>query len=295
MARSQFFAEQKLPIARVLKGDFYKAREKDSDGVAYTVKEGPNAGKPNPQFFYAVGIPKTKAHWGQEPWGLLIWNIGNACFPKIAESDTFSWKVTDGDSDKPNRKGNKPCENEGYPGHWVISFNSSLAPRLLNDKNEPLLAEGVVMPGDYVQIYMSCDGNSSTKNPGVYINAQYVRFVGHSAKGRIIQGRDPSSIDWGNDAAPSDLVHTPVAASASPAPAAPKAPASPPPPVPGAAASAPAPLALTPAPGFLAPPPPPAPPAAPVRKMTGAYTYEALKAANWSDEQMIAAGHMVGP
>jgi hypothetical protein len=33
--------------------------------------------------------------------------------------------------------------------------------------------------------------------------------------------------------------------------------------------------------------------ATPVLKMTGAYTYEALKAGGWSDDQMIAAGHAV--
>jgi len=287
MARTQFYAEQTLPIARVLKGDLYTDRVTDADGVPYTVKEGPNAGKPNPQYFYAVGIQKTKAHWSQEPWGLLIWNVGNACFPKVAESDSFSWKLTDGDSTKPNKKGNKPCNNEGYPGHWIISFNSSLAPRLIDSNNQPMLAEGVVMPGDYVQIFMSVDGNSSTKNPGVYINAQYVKFAGHSAKGRIIQGRDPSSIDWGNVERPADLVSTLVSAPAPAAPVAAKAPSAP---VPGASAAPTAQIPLAPSPGFLAAPPPP--PAAPARRMLGAFTYDQLKGSGWTDEQMIAAGHM---
>jgi hypothetical protein len=287
MARSQFYAEQKLPISRVLKGDFYKARDKDADGVLYTIKEGPNAGKPNPQFFYAVGIPKTPnvKHWAQEPWGLLIWNIGNSCFPKIAEGPTFSWKITDGDSTVPNKKGNAPCDNEGYPGHWVISFNSSLAPRLIDESNQPMLAPGVAMPGDYVQIFMSCDGNMSTKNPGVYVNAQYVKFIGHSAKGRIIQGRDPSSIDWGNDARPSDLVAMPVAAApASPAPVAAV------PPAPGAAVASPPSVALAPSPGFLAPPPPP--PAKQLTAKAQGATYEALIAAGWTDATLLQHGMM---
>lgn len=285
MARTQFYSEQKLPIARVLKGDFYRARDKDSDGVLYTVKEGPNAGKPNPQYYYAIGIAKTKSHWAQEPWGALIWNVGNSCFPKIAESDTFSWKITDGDSTKPNKKGNVPSENEGYPGNWIISFNSSLAPRLIDNNLQPMLAEGVAMPGDYVQIFMSVDGNSSSKNPGCYINAQYVKYVGPSAQGRIIQGRDPSSIDWGNDALPPDLVAMPVAASA-PAPT-PTLRATPP-----SAASIP----LAPSPGFLdAPPAPPGPPAKQLTAKAGKHSYEALIAAGWTDALLVSQGMMVGP
>ena len=59
---------------------------------------------------------------------------------------------------------------------------------------------------------------------------------------------------------------------------------------------------VTPAPDFLAGPgaagPPPPPPVGPQKIMTPAaialgYTYEALKAANWTDAQMIAAGHLV--
>jgi hypothetical protein len=47
----------------------------------------------------------------------------------------------------------------------------------------------------------------------------------------------------------------------------------------------------------IAPPPPPAPApdpmgAPPGRRMLGAYTYQQLQAANYSDEQMIAQGFM---
>ena len=63
--------------------------------------------------------------------------------------------------------------------------------------------------------------------------------------------------------------------------------------------SSPAPVAVVPNPGILAAPPAPAPvaPAAPVRTMTPAavaagYTYEALAAAGWSDQQMIQGGYL---
>lgn len=88
------------------------------------------------------------------------------------------------------------------------------------------------------------------------------------------------------------------AAAAAPAPV-----SSPQPPAPaGIAAPAttyPSNIAVVPNPGILAAPPAPAPvaPAAPVRTMTPAavaagYTYEALAAAGWSDQQMIQGGYL---
>ena len=93
------------------------------------------------------------------------------------------------------------------------------------------------------------------------------------------------------------------AAVAAPAPV-----SSPQPPAPaGIAAPAttyPSSVAVVPNPGILAAPPAPAPvapapvaPAAPVRTMTPAavaagYTYEALAAAGWSDQQMIQGGYL---
>lgn len=88
------------------------------------------------------------------------------------------------------------------------------------------------------------------------------------------------------------------AAVAAPAPA-----SSPQPPAPaGIAAPAtmyPSNVAVVPNPGILAAPPAPAPvaPAAPARTMTPAavaagYTYEALAAAGWSDQQMIQGGYL---
>lgn len=63
--------------------------------------------------------------------------------------------------------------------------------------------------------------------------------------------------------------------------------------------SSPAPVAVVPNPGILAAPPAPVPvaPVAPARTMTPAavaagYTYEALAAADWSDQQMIQAGYL---
>lgn len=294
MARTQFAQEQLLPVGRVVRGNFYKARDKDSDGVLYTFKDGPKVGQPNPQFFFALALPKTQVMWQHEPWGKLIWSIGNQCFPKIAESPTFSWKITDGDSAVPNSKGNKPCNNEGYPGNWIISFNSSLAPRLVSaDGSAYLLEPNVVMAGDYVQVLTLIDGNQSNKKPGVYINSQYVSFKGYSAKGRIEQGRDPASIEWDNLGAPTDMVATLGSAPVANLPqgtlvGTARAPVAVP------TVTMPAPTAVVPSPGFLAPPvalPPP-----PMRQMTAkaqGNTYEGMIAQGWNDGLLVQHGMMV--
>lgn len=290
-----------FPPGRVVAGSLYDASDKDADGKPRIVKTGANAGQATQQYFFAVAYTKTPgvSHWAHEPWGAEIWAIGNACSPGIAQNPAFAWKIVDGDSQIPNKKGVKPCDRPGYKGSWVVSYASTFAPKIVNfDSSAYLLDKGVVMPGDFVQCSAVVDGNQSTQNPGIYINHSGVRYLGQSAEGRIQTGTDALKTNWGTYAVPTGLIAgssaPPAAPGPAPAPAPlPLAPAPAPAPAPAAPAAT---LALTPAPAFLAAPPPPpaapAAPAAPVRKMLGAHTYESLKAANWSDEQMIAAGHM---
>ena len=121
MARSNAARQVVFPVSRYLMGSFYKASDKDADGKPRIVKTGQNAGQPTQQFFFAFGVPKTpgKAHWAHEAWGAEIWAVGNTCFPKIAENPSFAWKIVDGDSAVPNKKGIASNMREGYPGHWV--------------------------------------------------------------------------------------------------------------------------------------------------------------------------------
>lgn len=288
-----------FPPGRIVAGSLYNASDKDADGKPRVIKTGVNAGQATQQYFFAVAYPKTPGvvHWAHEPWGAAIWAVGHACSPSMAGNPTFAWKITDGDSVVPNRKNIKPVDRAGYKGHWIVAYASTFAPKIVNsDSSAYILDKDVVMPGDFVQVNAVVDGNQSTQNPGIYINHQGVRYLGQSAEGRISTGNDVLATKWGDYAAPAGLIQGAAAL-----PGAPPAPA----PLPAAAPAAPAayvappaapaaPLPLAPSPGFLAAPPPPAAPApaAPGRRMLGAHTYEALKAANWSDEQMIAAGHM---
>jgi hypothetical protein len=318
MARSNAARQIVFPVSRMVMGSFYIASDKDADGKPRIVKTGQNAGQPTQQFFFAFAVPKTPGiqHWAHESWGAEIWAVGNTCFPKIAENPSFAWKIVDGDSAVPNKKGIAPNTREGYPGNWVVSCSSTYAPKLRNTDNSAyILEKDAVMPGDFIQIAATVDGNASTQNPGVYINHDFVRFVGYSADGRIHTGADPDAVQWSAAPTPasiaSKIVATPaggatVTAPVSLAPALPGAtvtvPVSLAPALPGAPVTVPAPaaapLALVPSPGFLAPPAAaaPLPPPKAARTMTAkaqGNTYEGLIAQGWTEALLLQHGLMV--
>lgn len=313
------FIRLNLPVARVIKGNPYKQRPKlDNMGKPKIGKDG----QPETEYFVMVAVPKTPgvAHWGSEPWGRPIWDFGNQVYPKVAEAPTFAWKVSDGDSAVPNKKGKANNALIGAPGHWLVNLSrwGGLGPfKIVNsDGSAYLLDEGVVQAGDLVEVPLTIRSNAPSPSPGLYLNAEVIAFVGYSPLGRIAQGVDPKSLGLGQSARPQTVaapiggvaVALAAALGAKPPgaapPVAPAAPAPLPPAVPGAAppaapAPAPAPVAVAPAPAYLAvPPAPPAPPApvGPVRKMIGAaaaYTYEAMVAQGWKDEMLLAQGMMV--
>lgn len=335
------------PIGRFLWGSMHEPQTKDADGNPLVIKSGPDAGKPTQRYAFGLGIKKSpgQQHWAQKPadwdtnpelgpklgeWlGAAIWIVGHGAFPNgQAQRPDFSWKVTDGDSTVPNKKGVKPCDREGYPGHWVFAFSSTYAPRCVNGTGTAPQEAKAIKPGHFIQVMGTVDGNESTQNPGVYVNHTY---VAHSGFGKeIITGPDPSQVGFGGNLRPEGMSDVPVGgvagapavpgvpslpgaapapvATPAPLPAAPlptAAPAPTPASAPAAAPTpAPAPVAVMPHPGILnggagAPPPPavPAPAPAPVRQMTakaGGLTYEQFMATpGWTDELLRAQGYMI--
>lgn len=291
------------PTGRLVAGSLYKPQTQDADGKPLVIKSGPNAGQPTQKFFFALAIPKgAEQHWSQTPWGAIIWNVGHAAFPQgQAQSPTFAWKVTDGDSAVPNSRGKKPCDNEGYRGCWVLNFSSSFAPRIFNsDGSAPIADVDAVKLGYFVQVAGSVDGNGSPLKPGVYLNHSMVALQGYGSE--IVVGPDATKVGFGGGAAPVGMSAAPVGAMSAPpvaagAPVAAPAAFTPPP---AAAAPPPAaPVAVAPATGFAGAPPPPAAtvaaPAAPARVMApkaNGVTYEAFRAQGWTDDQLRANGYM---
>lgn len=315
----QFFT---TPVGRFVSGNLYTPQTKDADGKPLLIKNGPDTGKPTQKFTIAIAIPKIPGqHWANYPrdpkrpehpsFGEAIWSAGHSSMGAAAQAPVFAWKVTDGDSQIPNRKGKKPADQEGYAGCWVVWCSGSFAPKTFNaDGTQALLEKDAIKPGYYVQIAGNVDGNRSSQNPGVFINPSMVALQAFGEE--IMSGPDATAVGFGGAALPAGASPVPVGQLAPPPPAAqPAAPGmTPPPPVAAAAAVpvAPNPAFLAPPPAAgapvapfppaaasAAPPPPPAPPAAPVRHMlpaAGVHTYDALRAAGWTDEALRAA-HMM--
>ena len=275
-----------------------KAKPPTPENRPLVYKTGPNAGQNRVEFYFAIAVPKNgEQHWNQTAWGLKIWNVGQKGFPAgQTNSPTFAWKIKDGDSAIPNRAGRKPCDQEGFPGHWVLSFSSGFAPSIYNsDGTQQMLEPNAVNLGDYVQVYGSVADNESQQQPGIYLNHSMVALAGYGK--RIFSGADPKAVGFGGAPLPAGASATPIAQGFNPAPA-----ASPPvqnhanhaysPPLPAAPPVAPHTAILNPppVPGVPATPPP-----APVRVMLPAAqgaTYDQMIAAGWTDALLIQHGMM---
>lgn len=320
------------PVGRIVAGSLYKGNTTDFDGKPLVVKTGANVGQPRVNYYIGLAIAKrTETHWALTEWGKQIWAVGHAAFPQAAQRPDFAWKIEDGDSAILNKRNKKPCDNEGYPGHWIIRLSSGFAPKIYRPENGQFVqetTEGFVKPGYFVQVAFSVDGNGNQNNSGVYLNTQMVAFSAYGPE--INFGPDVNEAGFGAAPLPAGASLTPPA-SALPMPAAtqgaianlPGNNVQAPPPVavapnvqflnvPGAPAlptgAAPVgglPPSVTPAqaampspvPVAQAVPVPPVPPASPSngRQMTAkanGASYEAYIAAGWTDAAMIAQGYM---
>lgn len=295
-----------LPVGRLVMGSLAEAQTKDRTGALRVVKTGPNAGKPNPTYFFAVAIPKgpnDKGHWANSAWGQLIWNYGHASWPRgEGQRPNFAWKIDDGDDATPNQNGRANSKTEGFPGNWIVYLSSTFAPKVFNANGTEPVDPKLIKLGHYVEVFTTVASNDNAQNPGVYINHNMVAYAGYGPE--ITRGPDPTAVGFGKGQLPAGASATPVSSlQAPPAPAASVAP-----PAPAANAAAPAPMAapapqptaVTPHPGILSPPvaapavatPPPAPVATgPVWKGPPA-GYAAHKAAGWSDDQLRTAGYI---
>ena len=316
------------PVGRIVMGSLYDPSTTDAEGKPLVVKTGPNAGQPRVNYFFALAIPKgTEPHWAHTAWGQQIWAVGNQAFPNAAQSPAFAWKIEDGDSQIPNKKGRKPCQNEGWPGHWILKFSGGFAPKVYQQEGAgyvQVMQKDFCKPGYFVEVAFSVEGNGSQSQPGVYLNHSMVCFRAYGPE--ISFGPDVASAGFGAAPLPAGASMTPLAG-AIPMPQAPAAaPTMPLPPglpqVPGVAPAplpqggfapmpsapapgAPAPIPVTPNPGFVQVPPPaaapdpmasPPAPAAPVRQMTAAaqgIPYESYVAQGWTDAQLVQNGLML--
>lgn len=311
---------------RLVWGGPGKTTDKDSKGKALTTKDG----KPRIKCDFGVAMPKngTTNFW-QTKWGAEIYTVALAAFPGLFDPVTrallpgrkFSFKVTDGDSDIPNENGNKPRDQEGYAGCWVVAFGSSFVPRCVRFESgawKEIPAESI-KTGDYVQVAGSIDSNGDAQKSGVYVNHGLVAHTGIGveivSRGSIdpvaaglttaFRGQLPTSAAGPGAPAGPGLGSLPTGGPAPGLPSVglPGVPAAGPPAGPTAVASNPSILGAgtasilpgpgAPAPGPGGPPGPVAPPPGPVMTAKATYSYESYKASGWSDDQLRAGGLMV--
>lgn len=307
-------------VGRFIGGSCYTGSTTDDKGQPKVYKTGAKAGQPRTDYSVGIALPKTQAgHWANEPWGAVIWAEGHAAWPGgQAQRKDFAWKIIDGDSTEPNKKMKRPCDQAGYPGHWVLWFGGTTPPPVAVAISGPAQwndQPGTCMPGDYIEIRGSVSSNESDQTAGMYLNIDAVCLRAYHPEGRIAtQQIDLATAGFGATPLPAGAVVQPVGnalpPAAPPAPgASPSTPAAPP--VPAAPASAPAAppapttTAVTPNPAILgAPAPvsvPPAPvpspvvtpPTAPaVRTLKNGGVYDDWIKVGWTDASLRAAGHL---
>lgn len=251
------------PVGRIVAGDLYKPNTKAMDGSPLLVKTGANIGQPRVDFYFALAIPKgTEKAWWDTTWGQQILAVGAASFPQAYQRPDFAWKITDGDSTVPNKRGKMPAKQEGYAGNWVLKFSGGFAPKIFRVKGpnqvEAILEPNAVKCGYYVEVAFSVAGNNQANNPGVYLNHQMVALAGYGPE--IFSGPDPESAGFGQAPLPPGASATPIAGAAAIVPTA-----------------APGPVAHT------------------MTAKAGGATYEAMIAAGWTDATLLSHGMMVAP
>lgn len=266
------------PPGRLVWGSVSRPKTKDSQNRPLLIKTGPDAGKPTQKFEFGLAIPKgSERDWRETPWGQLVKAQAEKGFPNGQSlSPLFAWKIIDGDSQIPNQRGVKPCTREGWPGCWVLSFSSSFAPEVLDATGKNRIDPAQVKLGYVVQVAGSVTSNNNPDKPGVYLNHKFVSFQWQDKE--IVNGPDPSTLGFGQHAAPQGASTQAQGAFI--------------PPVQGAA--------YTPPSVSATPPPPPhpgilTPPAAgPVMTPKAAgKTYQDFLKAGWTHELLVAHGYLV--
>lgn len=283
------------PVGRYVSGSIDIPKTKDHKGNPKIIKKGPDAGKPTQSFDFGIAIPKRgEARFTDAVWCKPILDAAVKAWPNGQwQLPTFSWKIIDGDSTIPNSAMKRPCDSEGYPGHWVVYFSSNKAPQTVNNTGTAVIDSKSIKKGDWIQVAGSTTGNDDTTKPGMYMNHSVVSF--QWAGDPIMTGPDPSTMGFGTTPPPAGASTAPTGSFTAPPPAAPVAATAAPAALfvaPSAASLAPAaPVPVVPHTAILQPPAPPAGPRM-TDKANGAKREDFIKN-GWTDELLIQHGYMV--
>ena len=269
---------QKLtfPVGRIVQGSLY-ARQPVKDDKTKQPLLDKATGQPRTRCYFAVAIPKgTETHWNQTPWGQIVWAEGMASDNLADRKRDFSWKVSDGDSTDYDLKNNRPCDKEGFPGHWIVRFSTEQSnPKLysaVSGKVVEAIEKDEILPGYWVEVRGSVKFNGSQK-PGLYCNPEMVCLRATDARIVSSAGENVEEAGFGATPLPAGVTPRPVGSAM--------------PPIPGSVPAQPsAAVVPPPAPAFRMPPPIPAPARVMLPAAQGA-TYEQCIAAGWTDALLV--------
>jgi hypothetical protein len=273
------------PVGRVVGGHPMKAHPVTDDKTGQPKLRGD--GTPRMQVYVGLAVPKQgETRWQDTEWGRQIFAVGQGDWPNGEwQAPSFAWKITDGDSTVPNKRGRKPAEREGYPGHWVISATTELSVRCYHagryQPHEMIQRAEEIKCGDYARLYLQVKGNNPSQSPGVYINPTMFELTRAGVEIITNDGPDASAA-FG--AVPAQVPAGAQLAPVQPAPAVPT-PTTPPPTG----------TPVQPHPGFVtgAAMPPPAPPVHQMTPLANGATYEQMIAAGWTDALLVQHGMML--
>ncbi|MCK5126796.1 MAG: hypothetical protein KAR42_11120 [candidate division Zixibacteria bacterium] len=280
------------PVGRLVSGHPMELHAAiDNNGQPKIMRDGVT-----PQMNGSIGIAIAKngaTDWKTTDWGQSIVATATTAWPNGQHlSPQFAWKVLDGDSTIPNKKGNRPCDREGYPGHWILFTGGCFATPTYHagryQPHEVIQNNGEIKRGDYIRLCFNVTSNNSNDSPGMYVNAVMVELS--RAGVAIISASAPdASAAFGGSAGQlpaGALIDNNVQASAPPPPPAhdlanPGTASAPPPPPPAHDLANPG--------TASAPPPPPPPPADPLLTFNGtSQTNAAWLAGGWTQSQIDA-------
>lgn len=211
---SEAATQTMLPVGRAV---FIDTKSKDDKGQPLTMGDGSAYTKTTIGIAIAKG---AETDWRDTSWGRVIvnraaadWKGGQPGWP------SFSWKVEDGDSAVPNKKGNKNCDRDGWPGHWVLKPSTNWAVKLVDKLGAPTnLTMADIYAGCFVQAYVSTKGNANTDSPGMYLNLEVLAFNANGEKIEGTGGVDPSTLGFGQAPTPAGATSTPPGMASTPPP-----------------------------------------------------------------------------
>jgi hypothetical protein len=270
------------PTGRLVWGDPFTAQKVMDDKTNPPTPKRDASGAEIYEFAFGVAFAKNDPLW--PAFRKLLKDADRAAWPQFHDVNgevlpgvKFADKITDGDG--LNTKGQARAKpGNGYAGHWVVKFATRFAPSVhYHDGRQwvQMVDKNQLKAGDYIQVNGTTASNGSQQSPGMHRNASMVAlYRSCSPEEAIVKGPDAN-----------DAFSAPPAGATGPI--------APPPvgPMPG-----PGPAAAPPLPPVT--PPPAAPPvmSAPIMlPAANGQTYEAMKAAGWTDALLVQHGMMAQP